>query len=71
MNELILIVGLHLDDHVHCTLWIHACGVTFSFIDLMQAAFKDNNLVVSPLNTLVHGFVLVKVLYGGNLSKIH
>ena len=51
---------------IMCTVHLDPC--LWSDPLLMQAAFEDNNL---PLNTLVHGFVLVNVLYGGNLSKIH
>ena len=71
MHELILIVGLHLDDHVYCTLGFMLVE-KLSFPLLMQAASKDNNnLVVPSLNTFVPGFVLVNFLYGGYLSKIH
>ena len=50
--------------HLDPCLWL---GLWSNFLPLlMPAAFEDNNnLVVPPLNTLVHGFVLVNVLYGG------
>ena len=66
MHVLILIAGLHLDDHVHCTLE-SMLEEYLSFPSLMPAAFKHNdNLVVPPLNKLVPGFILY-----GCLAKIH
>ena len=71
MHELILIVGLHLDDHVHYTLESMLVE-QLSYPLLMPAAFEDNNnLVMPPLNNLVPGFVLVNILHGGYLPKIH
>ena len=50
MHELILIVGLHLDDHVHCTLGSNFChefmivstAINFGLIHRGIARFKGD-----------------------------
>ena len=68
MYELLWIVGLHLDDHVHCMhTWIHARGVTsFSFID----ASSIYNLLVPPLNKIGSWLRVGKRLVWLCLSKM-
>ena len=70
MHELILIVGLHLDDHVHCRLG-SMLEEELSFPSLMPAAFEDNNLVVPPLNKIGSWLRLGKRLVRLRLMKIH
>ena len=70
MHELILIVGLHLDDYVHCELG-SVLEEQLSFYSLMPAAFEDSNLVVPPLNKIGASLRLSKCLVRLRLMIIH